>query len=99
MDWEKVLKRVDGRTARAFVEATRHLIDAVMIEGARVRQAQSPGAMDYESAGLSRASAAGGWISDDELRGAVQRMSEAIAREKWTEGVMAALKVLVLMGI
>lgn len=85
--------------ARAFVEAARHVIDAMLIEGERIRQTQSPPPRDYVAdAPLSRAAPPGGWIAHDELRAATQRMSEALAAEKWTEGVIAAVRIFTLIG-
>ncbi len=98
MDLKAVVKRLDARTAQAFVTAARHVIDAMMIESQRVRQTRTPGEVDYASAGLSREAAPGGWISHEELRGTVQKMGEAIAAEKWTDGVLFAIKVLSAVG-
>lgn len=98
MNLEAILSRIDTASARAFVGGARRLIDAMLIEGQRVRQTQTPTGVDYTSAGLQADTPAGGWISDEELRGATQRMSEAIAAEKWTEGVLFALKALSALG-
>lgn len=98
MNLEAMLGRVDAATAQAFVRGARHLIDALLIESQRVRQAHTPGGLDYAQAGLSRETPAGGWIGDEELRAATQRMSEALATEKWSEGVMFALKALSTLG-
>lgn len=98
MELGTILKHVDAGTARAFVTAARHVIDALMIEAARVRQARTPGVTDYASAGLSREAPGGGWIADEELRGVTQRMSEAIAAEKWVEGVAFAVQAIALLG-
>lgn len=94
-----ILRKIDAETARAFVGAARHLIDAMLIEGQRVRQSQSPGTIDYDNASFSRSGPAGGWLSDSELRSATQKMSEAIAAEKWTDGVVFALRALSTLGV
>ncbi len=99
MDWQTVIQRIDPAAAQAFVQAARNVVDALLIEGERVRQTQTPPPRDYETADLSRESPAGGWISPEELRAAVQRMAEAIASEKWLDGLVAALKVLVALGV
>ena len=93
-----IIERLDAGTARAFVSAARHVIDAMLIEAQHVKQAQTPGAVDYESAGLSREAPAGGWISDGELRRTTQQMSEAIAAEKWTDGAVFAIKAMSALG-
>jgi hypothetical protein len=89
---------LDARTAQAFVTAARHVIDAMLIEGQRVRQTQTPAAVDYGSAELSREAAPGGWMAHEELRGTVQKLGEAIAAEKWTDGVLFAIKALSAVG-
>ncbi|MCG3127304.1 MAG: hypothetical protein CHACPFDD_02162 [Phycisphaerae bacterium] len=98
MNWAAIVKRIDPATARAFVSAARAVIDAMLIEGERVRQAQAPARRDYGSAGLPADAPAGGWISDSEVRSAAQKMSEALAAEKWVEGVMFAIKALSALG-
>lgn len=98
------LKQVDANTARAFVTAARHILDALLIEQARVRDTQSPPERDYASAGraggsvLSRSTMPGGWIANDELRQTTQQLSEAIAAEKWVDGVMFAIRALGAIG-
>ncbi|QOJ15657.1 MAG: hypothetical protein HRU75_13845 [Planctomycetia bacterium] len=99
MNLDLVLRAIDARTARRFVEAARHVVDALLIEAERVRQTQTPAPLDYSgSAGLNRAAPVGGWIATDELRAATQRMSEALAAEKWREGFTAAVAALVMIG-
>jgi hypothetical protein len=98
MDWQTLLKSIDLETARAFVTAARRVIDALLIEGERLREAQSPAARDYNAAELSRAGPPGGWLSHEELRESVRQMAEAIAAEKWVDGVVTTVKVLTLLG-
>lgn len=100
MNLEMIARQVDMGTARAFVTAARHFIDALLIEGQRVKTTATPGGRDYNAAGsaLSRETPAGGWISNEELRGATQRMSEAIAAEKWVDGAVFAARVIALLG-
>lgn len=98
MDLLNLAKSIDIETARAFVTAARHVVDAMLIEGERVRQTQTPGARDYNAATLPRTAPAGGWISHEELRETARRMFEAIAAEKWTDGFIAALQILSAMG-
>jgi hypothetical protein len=98
MDLEGVLRKIDVNTARAFVSAARHVIDALLIEGQRMRQAQTPEPRDYNATALPRAGAPGGWLSDEELHGTAQRLAEAIAAEKWTDGLVFALQMMALLG-
>jgi hypothetical protein len=98
MDLRAIAERIDGPTARAFVGAARHMIDAMLIEAGRVQQTRTPGTVDYNTAEISRTTPAGGWLSDVELRGATQRLSESMAAERWSDGVLFAFKALALMG-
>lgn len=98
MDWMKIIERIDPATARAFVAATRNVIDALLLEGERVRQAQGPAVRDYAAAELRRDAPAGGWISDEELRATGRRLAEALAAEKWVDGFAAAVKIMALLG-
>ena len=98
MDLNSILSKIDARTARAFVTAARHLIDALLIEAQSVREAQAPTVRDYATADLPREAPAGGWLSHDELRAAAQRMAEAIAAEKWVDGALFAIRALAAVG-
>jgi len=98
MDWATLLRQIDAGTARAFVAAARHVIDALLIEAERVQQTQTPAARDYNAAELSREAPAGGWLSHAELREAARRMSEALATEKWVDGFVAAVKLMAALG-
>ncbi len=98
MDLTKLLQSIDTNTAQAFVTAARHVIDALLIEGERIQETQTPPTVDYENAELPRSSPAGGWLSHSELRQAAQRMAEAIAAEKWADGVLFAIRALALLG-
>lgn len=98
MTIEQIAGRIDASAAQAFVRAARHVIDAMMIEANRVQQTQTPGHTDYASAELSRAAPPGGWISQSELNEAQQKMTEALAAEKWTEGFATAIRVLKMIG-
>lgn len=98
MDWREVVRGIDAETARAFVTAACRVIDAMLIETQRRQAAQTPEQRDYEQAGLRRDTAAGGWLAHEEVRRTVQHLAEAVAAEKWTEGVLAALAVLRCLG-
>lgn len=98
MDLKELLQHVDGETARAFVGAARRVIDAMLIEAEHIRAAQPPAARAYDEARLSRAAPAGGWLSHDELRGAARRLGEALAAEKWTDGLVCAVRLFGLLG-
>ncbi|TWT45608.1 hypothetical protein RAS1_20360 [Phycisphaerae bacterium RAS1] len=98
MNWLEIARRLDPDAARAFVTAAANVIDAMLIEAERIEQTQTPGTRDYNAANLSRAAPSGGWISQIELRATARKMSEAIAAEKWVEGVVFAVKALAAVG-
>jgi hypothetical protein len=98
MDLRKLLQNIDAETARAFVSAARYVLDALLLEAARAEETHTPGARDYENAKLSRATPAGGWLSHEELRKTTQEMNEAIAAEKWADGVVFAIRLLTSFG-
>ncbi len=98
MDLLKLAKNIDVNTARAFVTAARQVIDALLIESQRAAQTRTPPPQDYRQAGLPRQTPAGGWISHDELRQTAREMSEAMAAEKWIDGLLAGLKLLAILG-
>ncbi len=98
MTLDELARSIDATTARAFVAATRHVIDALLIEAARVRQTQTPALRDYESAALPSDTPPDGWIGHEELRRTTQQMSEALAAEKWGEGVLFAIRALGALG-
>ena len=98
MELTKLVRAIDAETARAFVTAARHVIDAMLLEGARLEEARTPPRRDYESATLSREAPPGGWLSHAELRQTTQKISEAIAAEKWSDGVMFTIRLLARFG-
>lgn len=99
MDLAGIVNQIDAGTARSFVSAARHFIDALLIEGQRVQSTATPQPRDYNAgAGLSRETPAGGWIGDEELRGTMQRMAESLAAEKWTEGAVFAVRALAMLA-
>ncbi|MGD8452015.1 MAG: hypothetical protein PVJ57_09380 [Phycisphaerae bacterium] len=98
MDLETLVKNVDAGTARAFVTAARHVIDALLIEGQRWQAAQTPTTRDYTTAELPRDTPAGGWLAHEEVRDTAQRLAEAVAAEKWRDGVVCAVRLLSLVG-
>ena len=98
MSLQQILNSIDVNVAREFVKAAKKVIDAMLLETARATTEPPPGVKNYDTAGFSREAPAGGWISDGELRRTTQLMSEAIAAEKWTDGVLLAVRVLAGIG-
>lgn len=98
MNIETLVKHIDAGTARAFVTAARHVLEALLIEAERIGETQTPTARDYDSAELPRSAPAGGWLSTEELRGTAQRLAEAVAAEKWTDGLICAIRLFNVMG-
>lgn len=97
MDIVGIAERVDARVAQSFVRAAFNVLTAMTVEVERGKPARPPGERDYNAAGLSREGPAGGWISDGELRAATQRISEAIAAEKWSEGFVFAIQAMAML--
>ena len=98
MDLPELFRGVDVQTAREFVNSARRVVDALLIESERVEKEKGVSRRDYNTTDLDRSDPASGWISHSELRDTARRMSEAIAREKWTEGLFFALKLLGKVG-
>jgi len=94
MELQTLLRGIDADTARAFVDAAREVLDAVLLEMARIEQTRTPAARDYRCAELGRAAPAGGWIGHEELRETTRKMAEALAAEKWADGVAFAIQLL-----
>lgn len=99
MDLRTLLRNIDAETARAFVSAAGHVIDALLLETARVEEALTPPPRDYDSATLPRSAPPAGWLSHEELRRTTQKMSEAIAAEKWADGVTLAIGLLTRLTV
>lgn len=99
MDLVDVVKRLDGPTARAFVEPARNVVAALLIEAEQVQAQQTPPPHDYRSAELSRESPAGGWLAPSELRRMAQELAEAVAAERWVDGFVTAVRVLSGLGV
>ncbi len=98
MQLQTLFRQVDAETARAFVVAARQVIDAMLIEARRIEQTRTPTPRNYDDAGLPREAPPGGWISHSELRRVTQEMAEAIAAERWCDGVLAAVRLLSRIG-
>lgn len=98
MDIVTLIQRLDVENARAFVTAVRNVVDALLIEAQQLEQQQTPEKVDYRTAELPREAPAEGWLTTGELRNTVQKLSEAIAVEKWMDGVRFALQTLSKIG-
>lgn len=98
MSIEEIVKKIDVNAARAFVHAARNVIDALLLETEAVRSVQTPAARDYSQAQLPRDAAPGGWLSHEEIRNTAQRLAEAVAAEKWCDGVLFTLQLLAMLG-
>lgn len=98
MSIEEIVKKIDVDAARAFVHAARNVIDALLLETEEVRSVQTPAARDYNQAQLPRDTAPGGWLSHEEICNTAQRLAEAVAAEKWCDGVLFTLQLLQTLG-
>lgn len=82
---------------RRFVHAVRNVVDAMLIQAPPPRPAPPPGMRDYNAAPLVNGAPDGGWIDVSELQITSQRMNEAIAAERWVDGFVAAVELLLLL--
>jgi hypothetical protein len=98
MNLTALLSSVRPETARAFVTATWSVIQAVRAELDESAQRRTPAGRDYRERSLSRTAPAGGWLTDEELCKTAEALAEAIAAEKWTDGLITALKLLSALG-
>lgn len=98
MTLKSALAQIDAGAARAFVQAARNVIDAMLIEHRRVAQANPPAPRDYNDADVEAGAAPGGWISDAELHDTTRRLAEAVAAEKWADGALLAIRLLARLG-
>lgn len=98
MDLRTLVQNIDAATARAFVQAGRHVIDALLIEAQRVRAVQTPAPRDYNAAELPRETPAGGWLGHDELKATARELAEALAAERWVDGVLLTIRALSFVG-
>jgi len=94
MDLRSLLQQIDAETARAFIGAARHVLDALLLETARAAEESTPAERDYESAALPRGTPPGGWLSHAELRRTTRAIAEAVAAEKWVEGMACTIQLL-----
>ncbi len=98
MNWQDLIRAIDPVTAKAFVSAVRNVVDALLVESERVEQTEPLATRDYNRADLPRRQPAGGWLSPTELRASGRAMAEALAAEKWTDGFLAAIKLVCVLG-
>ena len=93
-----ILPKLTPQVMQNFVHAARTFIDSVAVEAAAVAAKETPGATDYRTANHDRSPPTGGWIDFDEVRQKSKQMTEAIAAEKFADGVITTLQALALFG-
>jgi hypothetical protein len=98
MDWSKLMERMDPAVVTQFVRAGRHVIQAMLYESERMRATQTPGEVDYNEAALARAAPERGWLTHDELRTGAMKLDEAVAAERWLDGMRLTLGLLRGLG-
>jgi len=98
MNLTALLSSVRPETARAFVTAAWSILQALRVELEQSAERRTPPVRNYNERELSRTAPAGGWLTDEELCQTVDALAEAIAAEKWTDGLITTLKVLSALG-
>lgn len=89
-----IASHIGPEEAKHFVTAAFNVIKAALIVREQEREARTPGTVDYGSAELDRSTPADGWITDETLLSYQQRMTEAIAAEKWMDGFIFAIQLI-----
>ncbi len=84
--------------ARQFVLTVQRWIELGLLPPTKVGAGPVPGRVDYGTAKIGSVAPAGGWLSDAEVKSAAQGMTEAIAAEKWFDGVKFAVQLVILAG-
>jgi len=84
--------------ARQFVLTVQRWIEAGLLPPTKVGAGPVPGRVDYGTAKIGSVAPAGGWLSDAEVKSVAQGMTEAIAAEKWFDGVKFAVQLVILAG-
>lgn len=87
-----------GESLKEFVLAFKAMLDRGLIPTVPVKPEVEPPLHEYGGKGLTKNAPASGWISESELAGRVQLMTEAIAAEKWEEGFLFAVQIIMLFG-
>lgn len=94
-----IAARLDEGTVQSLVHAVRLVVDAAVHEAEAVAQTQTPPPINYATADHDHGSPPGGWQTTQELRHAARQMTAAVAAEQWVDGVVAAFRVMALVGV
>ena len=84
--------------ARQFVLTIERWIEMGVIPPGSKGAAPEVGAVDYGTAQVGSVGPAGGWLSDGEVKAVAQRMTEAISAEKWFDGFVFAMQLVIMAG-
>lgn len=95
---EQVAQQMDPAVLQNFLKEIARIFDALVVPPAAAGAVRMPGGVDYTTAQPSVGQPAGGWLSDGEVRGAAQRMTEAIAAEQWVQGFVALARLIAMAG-
>lgn len=93
---EDLLKDVNLVIVKRFLFAVESLVNALLLAEELPREARMPQEHDYTKATLPREAPPLGWLSHDQLRESARQMGEAISAEKWTDGFVAAIRLISL---
>jgi hypothetical protein len=97
MQLEELFESFDLKDVRQFLNVLNQLINKLLITPVDLPETENE-IIDYENASpIVNNSPSNGWISTNELRRLNQQLTEAINREKWQDGFLAALKLILLV--
>lgn len=95
--WTTIAKGLSEQTLKGFVNAVNEIVK--QIAGTPVGGVSTaPTPVDYAHAEITVGVPPGGWLSVEEFRDASRRMTEAIAAEKWVEGFITAVQIMIMIG-
>lgn len=92
-----VMSDLSMESIKEFVTVVKRYIDDALVDDIKVLPQESPTKIDYNKAGVELIAPHGGWISRSELERYNQKMTEAIANEKWTEGFILAMQIVAMV--
>lgn len=92
-----IMSDLSMETIKEVVTVVKRYIDDALVDDIKIQPQESPNRLDYNKAGIELVAPPNGWISMSELEAYNQKMTEAIANEKWTEGFILAMQIVAMV--